>query len=127
MRIMICLCFLIFSNVVFTMIDTVAISAVDDSVFRWGDTVVYYHVPNCSGKDVHFCPAHYSRSFQNLFFVSRLRASYNRLAHLNKLIQSLVTSVKSAIIFENLHFVGGERYVSNRDYFLFTVDFRVSC
>ena len=127
MRIMICLCFLIFSNVVFAMIDTVAISAVDVSVFRWGDIVVYYHVPNCSGKDVHFCPAHYSRSFQNLFFVSRLRVSYNRLAHLNKLIQSLVTSVKSAIIFENLHFVGGERYVSNRDYFLFTVDFRVSC
>jgi len=127
MRIMICLCFLIFSNVVFTMIDTVAISAVDVSVFGWGDIVVYYHVPNCSGKDVHFCPAHYSRSFQNLFFVSRLRASYNRLAHLNKLIQSLVTSVKSAIIFENLHFVGGDHYVSNRDYFLFTVDFRVSC
>ena len=127
MRIMICLCFLIFFNVVFAVVYTVAVSIVDVSVFRWGDTVVYYHVPNCSGKDVHFCPAHYSRSFQNLFFVSRLRASYNRLAHLNKLIQSLVTSVKSAIIFENLHFVGGDHYVSNRDYFLFTVDFRVSC
>ena len=127
MRIMICLCFLIFSNVVFTMIDTVAISAVDVSVFGWGDTVVYYHVPNCSGKDVHFCPAHYLRNFQSLFFVLMLRASYNRLGHLNKLIQPLVTSVKSAIIFENLHFVGGDHYVSNRDYFLFTVDFRVSC
>ena len=127
MRIMICLCFLIFSNVVFTMIDTVAISAVDISVFRRGDTVVYYHVPNCSGKSVHCCPAHYLRNFQNLFFVLRLRASYNRLAHLNKLIQSLVTSVKSTIAFENLHFVGGNYYVSNMVYFLFTVDFRVCC
>ena len=127
MRIMICLCFLIFSNVVFAMVDTVAISAVDVSVFRWGDIVVYYHVPNCSGKSVHCCPAHYLRDFQNLFFVSRLRASYNRLAHLNKLIQPLVTSVKSTIVFENLHFGGGNYYVSNRDYFLFTVDFRVYC
>ena len=127
MRIMICLCFLIFSNVVFAVINTAAISAANVAVFRRGDNVVYYHVPSCSGKDVHCCSAHYSRSFQNLFFVSRLRASYNRLAHLNKLIQSLVTSVKSAIIFENPHFVGGDYYVSNRDYFLFTVDFRVCC
>jgi len=127
MRIMICLCFLIFSNVVFAMIDTVAISAVDVSVFRWGDIVVYYHVPNCSGKDVHCCPAHYLRNFQNLFFVLRLRASYHRLAHLHKLIQSLVTSVKSTIAFESLHFVGGNYYVSNMDYFLLTVDFRVCC
>ena len=104
MRIMICLCFLIFSNVVFTMIDTMAISAVDVSVFRWGDIVVYYHVPSCSGKDVHCCPTHYSRNFQNLFFVLMLRASYHRLAHLNKLIQSLVTSAKSTIVFEKSAF-----------------------
>ena len=104
MRIMICLCFPIFSNVVFAMIDTVAISAVDVSVFRWGDTVVYYHVPNCSGKSVHCCPAHYLRNFQNLFFVLRLRASYHRLGHLNKLIQPLVTSVKSTIVFEKSAF-----------------------
>ncbi len=127
MRIMICLCFLIFSNVVFAMIDTVVISAIDISVFRLGDTIVYYYVPSCSGKDVHCCPAHYLRNFQNLFFVLRLRASYHRLAHLNKLIQPLVTSVKSTIAFENLHFVGGDHYVSNRDYFLSIVDLRVCC
>ena len=104
MRIMICLCFLIFINVVFAVVYTVAVSIVDVSVFRWGDTVVYYHVPNCSGKSVHCCLAHYLRSFQNLFFVSRLRASYHRLANLNKLIQSLVTSVKSTIVFEKSAF-----------------------